>query len=92
MIGIQLKEIVLLSLILNILIIPMMCEMVEHSEDITGFSRSRKSRTSLEVEDGDDRQRHEYATCSSVSCNLSSTCTNHSLKCSDCGLDGYCKS
>ncbi|EGG11748.1 uncharacterized protein MELLADRAFT_124258 [Melampsora larici-populina 98AG31] len=87
MIGIQLRKMVLLSLILSISIIPMMCEMVEEAEDIAGFSRVSKSRSSLE-EDEDSWRSSEGSQCAAQSCTFHPTCSRKG--CGDCGGMGYC--
>ncbi|EGG06689.1 uncharacterized protein MELLADRAFT_124256 [Melampsora larici-populina 98AG31] len=87
MIGVQLRKMVLISLISSISIIPMMCEIVEDSEDIAGFSRFSKPRTSLE--DDDQMQRSEPSTsCYNFFCTWTSTCID--IGCSGCAPTGRC--
>nr|ACD49707.1 avirulence protein AvrP4 [Melampsora lini] len=86
MMGTQLREIVLLSLILSISIVPMMCEFLEDVRDIQGFSR--KSGSKLEEESDRSRNKHEEADCESITCALNAACGS---TCGDCDfLLGTC--
>ncbi|EGG08804.1 uncharacterized protein MELLADRAFT_124264 [Melampsora larici-populina 98AG31] len=87
MIGIQ-RKIVLLCLILSISMIPMMCEIVEDAEGAVEFSMCRKSRTSLEQDDGGRNARGEEDFCTSYSCETSVKC--EMAGCGICGSNNYC--
>ncbi|KAH9807596.1 secreted protein [Melampsora americana] len=65
MIGIQLRNMMLLSLILSISIIPTICAIVEDAEEVAGFSRIRPLST--ELEDDDQRPYHESG-CAAIAC------------------------
>ncbi|EGG10553.1 uncharacterized protein MELLADRAFT_124262 [Melampsora larici-populina 98AG31] len=93
MIGIQLRKIVLLSLILSISIIPIICTIMEDGEDIGGFTRFSRSRTLLEGdEDGGRGASEDGAKCKQRTCTLHATCRalGLGLGCGSCGPNDYC--
>ncbi|EGF97311.1 uncharacterized protein MELLADRAFT_124252 [Melampsora larici-populina 98AG31] len=92
MIGIQLRKMVLLSLILSISIVPMMCEFVEDAEDIQGFTRFSRSRSQFEEEANGLRNNREddpeATRCAGITCILDGRCTKES--CGGCNNDNFC--
>ncbi|EGG02839.1 uncharacterized protein MELLADRAFT_124254 [Melampsora larici-populina 98AG31] len=88
MIGIQLRKMVLLSLILSISIVPMMCKFVEDAEDIQGFTRFSRSRT--ELEEDTDSSRNERALCAYQACSPGKHATCKAVGCGSCDATGMC--
>ncbi|EGG11375.1 uncharacterized protein MELLADRAFT_124272 [Melampsora larici-populina 98AG31] len=74
MIGVQLRRVVLSSLILVIVVTPTICELLDDVArlEAMGFSDTRRLRTSLE--DGDDGRAAERHNCEQVECSDTGHC------------------